>query len=81
VKKFAVLLLLAACNHSPTGIGEVSRCQKTTEATQTFRLAGQTQAYAMEIGACVYPVSGTAVERDSVHITFSLENVVNRRVR
>jgi hypothetical protein len=82
VKKFAALLFLAACNHSPTGRGEESRCVKTTEAVQTFMLAGDPNVYALEIGACTYRVDlPQASVRDSVHVSFSLENVVNRRVR
>jgi hypothetical protein len=82
VKRYLALILVLGCGHSPTDIGEASRCQepnvKIAEAVQTFRLAGQTQAYALEVGACVYPISGTAMVRDSVHISFSLEQVVRR---
>jgi hypothetical protein len=82
VKKLVPLILFLACSHEPTGIGEQSRCIKTTEAVQTFMLLGDPNVYALEIGACTYRVDlPQASVRDSVHVSFSLENVVNRRVR
>jgi hypothetical protein len=86
VKRYLALLLSLGCGHSPTGIGESSRCQetslKTTEAVRTFMVPGDSRVYALEIGVCSYVVDlPQAQVMDSIRLVFSTQNVVNRRVR
>jgi hypothetical protein len=77
MKRLAILLLLVGCGHSPTGIGDVSPCVKTTAAVRTFTLRGDANTYALEVGLCAYKVDGNASQvADSLVIVVSRDQLI-----